>query len=67
MGDFFIWQGDKKGVQSEGMTGTELKQHIEDWMSKFQVTVRYDPSEAVKQLENLGLLVSKQKGTVSFK
>ena len=49
------------------MTGTELKQHIEDWMSKFQVTVRYDPSEAVKQLENLGLLVTKQKGTVSFK
>ena len=67
MGDFFIWQGDKKGVQREGMTGTELKQHIEDWMSKFQVTVRYDPSEAVKQLENLGLLVTKQKGTVSFK
>lgn len=53
------------GVHSEGMTASELKQHVEEWMSTFQVTVRYDPSEAVKQLENLGLLLTKQKGNAS--
>ena len=35
---------------------------MEDWMRKFQVKVIYDPSEGVKQLESLGLLVTKQKG-----
>ncbi|XP_078365388.1 transmembrane protein 143-like isoform X2 [Oculina patagonica] len=49
--------------KSDGMTVSELKQHVEDWMnSKFQVTLKYDPSEAIKQLENLGLLTMKQKG-----
>ena len=46
----------------EGMTASELKLHVEDWMRKFQVKVIYDPSEGVKQLESLGLLVTKQKG-----
>lgn len=51
------------GHRSEGMTVSELKQYVEEWMStKFQVTLKYDPSEAVKQLENFGLLVTKQKG-----
>ena len=52
---------------SEGMTVSELKQSVEEWMSnKFQVTLNYDPTEAIKQLENFGLLVhvAKQKGTV---
>ena len=44
------------------MTVSELKQHTEDWLNKFQAKVRYDPSEALKQLENFGLLVTKQKG-----
>ena len=44
------------------MTASELKLHVEDWMRKFQVKVIYDPSEGVKQLESLGLLVTKQKG-----
>jgi len=49
--------------KNEGMTVSELKQHVEDWMStKFQVTLKYDPTEAVKQLENVGLLVTKQRG-----
>ena len=49
--------------KSEGMTVSELKQHVEDWMStKFQVTLKYDPTEAIKQLENFGLVVTKQKG-----
>ena len=49
--------------KSEGMTVSELKQRVEDWMStKFQVTLNYDPTEAIKQLENFGLLVTKQKG-----
>ena len=51
------------GLQSDGSTAEQLKQHIENWMSKLQVTVKYDPSEAVKQLENLGLLVTKLRGT----
>lgn len=51
------------GLQSDGLTAEQLKQHIENWMSKLQVTVKYDPSEAVKQLENLGLLVTKLRGT----
>lgn len=47
------------------MTVSELKQHVEDWMNtKHPVTLKYDPSEAIKQLENLGLLVTKQKGNV---
>ena len=46
------------------MTVSELKHHVEDWMNnKFHVTLKYDPSEAIKQLENLGLLITKQKGT----
>ena len=52
---------------SEGVTVSELKQCVEEWMSnKFQVTLNYDPTEAIKQLENFGLLVhvAKQKGTV---
>lgn len=49
--------------KNEGMTVSELKQHVEDWMStKFQVTLKYDPTEAIKQLENFGLLVTKQRG-----
>lgn len=41
----------------------ELKQCVEEWMSnKFQVTLNYDPTEAIKQLEDFGLLVAKQKG-----
>ena len=44
------------------MTASELKLRVEDWMCKFQVKVIYDPSEGVKQLESLGLLVTKQKG-----
>jgi len=51
------------GLHSDGLTAGQLKQHIENWMSKLQVTVKYDPSEAVKQLENLGLLVTKLRGT----
>ena len=31
--------------------------------NKFHVTLKYDPSEAIKQLENLGLLITKQKGS----
>lgn len=57
---FFSARG--TGIQSDGMTASELKQHVENWMSKLQVTVKYDPSEALKQLETLGLLTSKQKG-----
>ena len=42
---------------------SDLKQCVEEWMSsKFQVTLNYDPTEAIKQLENFGLLVAKQKG-----
>ena len=49
--------------KSEGMTVSELKQHVEDWMNtKFHWTLNYDPAEAIKQLENLGLLIRKQKG-----
>jgi len=49
--------------KNEGMTVSDLKQHVEDWMStKFQVTLKYDPTEAIKQLENFGLLVTKQRG-----
>ena len=52
------------GKKHEGMTAIELKQHIESWMkNKFQITLNYDPAEAIKQLENLGLLEIKQKGT----
>lgn len=51
------------GLQSDGLTAEQLKQHVENWMSKLQVTVKYDPSEAVKQLENLGLLMTKLTGT----
>ena len=47
------------------MTVGELKQHVEDWMNKFQVTVKYDPLEALKQLDNLGLLVTKQRGMIT--
>ena len=48
---------------SEGVTVSELKQCVEEWMSiKFQVTLNYDPTEALKQLENFGLLVAKQRG-----
>lgn len=55
--------GHRTGLHSEGMTVGELKQHIEDWMNlKFQVTLKYDPLEPLKQLENLGLLVTKQRG-----
>lgn len=50
------------GLQSDGLTAEQLKQLIENWMSKLQVTVKYEPSEAVKQLENLGLLVTKLRG-----
>ena len=50
------------GLQNDGMTTDQLKQHIENWMSKLHVTVKFDPSEALKQLENLGLLVTKQRG-----
>ena len=46
----------------EGMTASDLKLHVEDWTKKFQVKVIYDPSEGLKQLESLGLLVAKQKG-----
>ena len=60
----FHLSGDSHGLQSEpGMMATELKQHIENWMSKLQVTVKYNPSEALKQLETLGLLITKQKGS----
>lgn len=56
--------GHRTGLHSEGMTVGELKQHVEDWMNlKFQVTLKYDPLEPLKQLENLGLLVTKQRGT----
>jgi len=49
--------------KSEGMTVSELKHSVEDWMStKFQVTLKYDPTEAIKQLENFDLVVTKQKG-----
>ena len=49
--------------KNEGMKVSELKQRVEDWMStKFQVTLKYDPTEAIKQLENFGLLVTKQRG-----
>jgi len=49
--------------KSEGMTVSELKHRVEDWMStKFQVTLKYDPTEAIKQLENFDLVVTKQKG-----
>ena len=56
--------GDSKvtGLQSDGMTADQLKQHIENWMGKLQVIVKYDASEALKQLENLGLLVTTQRG-----
>lgn len=50
------------GLQNDGMTADQLRQHIENWMSKLHVTVKFDPSEALKQLENLGLLVTKQRG-----
>lgn len=52
---------------SEGVTVSELKQCVEEWMSNtFQVTLNYDPTEALKQLENFGLLVAKQRGGVEI-
>ena len=63
-GSFLLGGTHSTGLcKSEGMTVSELKQRIEDWMStKFQVTLRYEATEAIKQLENFGLLVTKQKG-----
>ena len=61
MSNVFLYLLDASHV-SDGLTAEQLKQHIENWMSKLQVTVKYDPSEAVKQLENLGLLVTKLRG-----
>ena len=51
---------------TEGLTAAELKEQIDSWMhKKFQVTVSFDPREPIKQLENFGILQTKQKGTVS--
>ena len=46
----------------DGMTAAELQEQVENWMkTKYDLDVKYDTKDALKQLDTLGILIREQR------